>query len=229
MDRNSSEETTRYKAIKEFSAITRILHWVRAFCIFVLIVTGFYIGYPFVAPINHTGEPVGFFYALTRSWHLILGFLLIAVTILRIYLYFFDKGCQMERLAWENVTKPSNWIKIIGSYLLIMPHPQLKGSYNPLQVATYSVIMLLIIAISLTGLALYANVYHEGLGGFIAPFVKPIEVMCGGLSNVRTIHHLLTWAFIIFIPVHMYLVFWNGAKYRSSADTIIGGYRFEKE
>lgn len=77
---------TRYKAVLEFSKLTRIFHWIRALAIFGLIATGFYLAYPFLAPNNFTGEPVGFLYALMRSWHLILGFLLIAVTIFRLYL-----------------------------------------------------------------------------------------------------------------------------------------------
>lgn len=188
---------TRYKAVLEFSKLTRIFHWIRALAIFGLIATGFYLAYPFLAPNNFTGEPVGFLYALMRSWHLILGFLLIAVTIFRLYLLL-TKECALERRSILDFFNPFVWFGVLKSYLLFGGHPHLKGAYNPLQLATYLGVMLLIIAISLSGLVLYAHVYHEGLGGFIAPLMKPLEVLCGGIANVRLIHHILTWAFVIF-------------------------------
>ena len=87
---------TKYKAVYEFSKLTRIFHWIRALAIFVLIATGFYLAYPFLAPNNFTGEPTGFLYASVRSWHLIIGFVLIAITIFRFYLLFFTR----DALVW---------------------------------------------------------------------------------------------------------------------------------
>lgn len=220
---------TRYKAVLEFSKLTRIFHWIRALAIFGLIATGFYLAYPFLAPNNFTGEPVGFLYALMRSWHLILGFLLIAVTIFRLYLLL-TKECALERRSILDFFNPFVWFGVLKSYLLFGGHPHLKGAYNPLQLATYLGVMFLIITISLSGLVLYVHVYHEGLGGFIAPLMKPLEVLCGGIANVRLIHHILTWAFVIFIPIHIYMASWNSAKFPGAGvDTIFSGVKFEKD
>ena len=223
------ENNTQYKSVYEFSILTRIFHWIRAFAIFLLIATGFYIAYPFLAP-EINAEPTGFLYALMRSWHQIFGFILIAVTIFRFYLFIFTKECKLERKSFADFFNPIIWIKILKTYLLIGGHPHMKGAYNPLQLATYIGVMFLILAISLSGLVLYANVYHEGLGGFIAPAMKPFEVLCGGISNVRAIHHILTWAFCIFIPIHIYMASWNATKFHGSGiDTIVSGVKFEKE
>lgn len=220
---------TKYKAVYEFSKLTRIFHWIRALTIFGLIATGFYIAYPFLAPDNFTGEPTGFLYALMRSWHLILGFLLIAVTIFRCYLLF-TKECALERRSILDFFNPLVWFGVLKSYLLFGGHPHLKGAYNPLQLATYLGVMFLIFAISLSGLVLYAHVYHQGLGGFIAPLMKPLEVLCGGIANVRLLHHILTWAFVIFIPIHIYMASWNSAKFPGAGvDTIFSGVKFEKD
>ncbi len=220
---------TKYRSVVEFSKLTRIFHWVRAVSIFALIATGFYIAYPFLAPNNFTGEPVGFLNALMRSWHLFFGFLLIAVTIFRLYLLL-TKECAMERRSFLDLFNPFVWFGIFRAYLLLGGHPHIKGAYNPLQFVTYMIVMLLIIAVSLTGLALYAHVYHNGLGGFIAPLVKPIEVLCGGLAGVRLVHHILTWAFVIFIPIHIYMAVWNATRYPGSGvDTILNGVKFERE
>ena len=109
---------TRYKAVVEFSKLTRIFHWIRALTIFALIATGFYLAYPFLAPNNFTGEPIGFLYALMRSWHLILGFLLIAVTIFRLYLLL-TKECALERRSILDFFNPFVWFGVLKSYLLL--------------------------------------------------------------------------------------------------------------
>lgn len=211
----------------EFSAATRILHWVRAICIVVLVVTGFYIGYPFLAPAQNA-EPTGFLYALVRSWHQIFGFVLIAASIVRVYLFITSKGSEFERRSWKDAFNISIWIAIIKTYFLIGAHPKQQGAYNPLQLFTYVAVMLLIFVMSLTGLVLYMNVYHEGLGGMLS-FLKPIEAAFGGLSHVRLIHHYTTWAFIVFLPMHIYLATWNSVRYPGGGiDTIASGYRYEK-
>lgn len=220
---------TEYKPIYEFSTLTRIFHWIRAISIFLLIATGFYLAYPFLAPNNFTWKPIGFLYALMRSWHLIFGFLLISVSIFRVYIFLFSKECRMERNSFADLVNPVVWWKILKTYLLIGIHPHMRGSYNPIQLVTYIGVMFLIFAIALTGLILYTHVYHDGLGGFLS-FLRPLEVPFGGIANVRAIHHILTWAFIIFLPVHIYMAVWNSTRYPGAGiDTIISGYKFEKD
>ena len=216
---------TKYKSVLEFSKLTRIFHWIRALAIFALIATGFYLAYPFLS-----ANPDYEIYSLSRIWHISIGFLLIVISIFRIYLFVFTKECQMERRSFLDLINPIVWFQILKTYLLLGRHPHNKGSYNPLQLVTYIAIMILIILISLTGLILYTHVYHQGLGGFLMPIMKPLEVLCGGIANVRLIHHILTWAFIIFIPIHIYIVSWNAVKFPGSGiDTIVSGLRFEKD
>lgn len=213
----------------EFTALTRWFHWVRAIAIFVLIVTGFYIAYPFLTPARNA-EPTNFMYALARSWHQIFGFMLIAVTIFRVYLFIFDKGCKSERASFRDIINPMMWFKQIRNYLLMGSHPHLKGVYNPVQLMAYIGLLALIVIISVTGIILYYNVYHDGLGAILFAIFKPVEVMMGGLASVRMIHHVTTWAFVIFIPVHIYMASWNAARYpNGGVDSIFSGYRYHKK
>lgn len=207
----------------EFSPLTRILHWVRALCIFALIITGFYLGYPFLSPDTR------FLYAFARSWHEMIGFVLIGATLFRIYLFFFSRGCKEERKSLPDSVNISKWIAILKTYLLLGAHPKQNGAYNPLQLVTYTLLMILILVMSVSGVVLYMHTYHEGLGAVLMPFFKSVEVMFGGLAQVRFIHHCTTWAFVIFIPVHIYMATWNAVRYPGGGlDTIAGGYRYEK-
>lgn len=219
-----------FQAHTEFSGLTRIFHWLRAFAIFGLIGTGFYIALPFLSS-TPSAQPTLFTQAYIRSIHLILGFILIAISIFRVYLFFFDKdGSKEERRSFKQFVDVRVWIASIKTYLFIGKHPHIDGAYNPLQFITYFTLGVLTLLVCLTGVTLYGNVYHSGLGGVLGVCFKWVEVVCGGLANVRVIHHILTWAFIIFIPVHIYLVVWNSVKYpNGGADAIISGVRYQNE
>lgn len=222
------KKVQRFSSHKEFSGLVRLFHWMRAIAIFGLIFTGFYIAYPFLQPTpNYT--PTGFLQAIIRSWHLFFGFILIGISIFRLYLFIFDKGSQPERDSFAQVKDPKIWIRVALSYLWIGRHPHIEGAYNPLQFAVYFILAVLVLLISLTGISLYINVYHSGLGGALASCFKWVEVMCGGLANMRVIHHILTWAFVVFIPVHIYLAVWNAIKFpNGGVDGIVSGIRYQK-
>lgn len=210
----------------EFGGATRFLHWVRAFMIIFLIASGFYIAYPFLQP-NANSEPTGFLQAYSRAFHCIAGFVLICASIFRVYLFFFARSSNPERTSILQVFNPIIWFKTIGAYLFIAHHPHIKGAYNPLQFCTYLMLGILTLVICVTGVSLYSNVYHSGLGAFSAAWFGWVEIVCGGLANVRAIHHIVTWVFIIFIPVHIYLVIWNSVRYpNGGADAMISGIRY---
>lgn len=214
----------------EFSSWLRITHWIRVLAIVILIFTGFYIAVPFISPALDMDEPNNYLYALMRSWHLIFGFLLICVTLGKFYLFIFDKQSKTERVSFWDFISPKVWIKQIKYYLLIGKHSHLKGAYNPLQFMAYAGVYFAILLISLTGLILHMHVYHEGLGGFLYEMLSPVEVLMGGLSMVRQIHHISMWIFIIFLPIHIYLSIFNSIYGKSGAmDSIISGYKWEDE
>lgn len=218
-----------FKAHTEFSGLTRLFHWLRALSIFVLIFTGAYIAMPFLQSTPST-EPIIFTQAYIRSAHIIFGFVLIAISCFRVYLFFFDKGSKEERASFPQIKQPKVWIKTVLSYMLVGKHPHIDGAYNPLQFVTYFTLAILVLLISITGVALYANVYHSGLGGVLGVCFKWVEVVCGGLANVRVIHHILTWGFVIFIPVHIYMAVWNAIKYpNGGVDSIVSGIRYTKD
>ena len=49
----------------------------------------------------------------------------------------------------------------------------------------------------------------------------------GGFFIVRQIHHILMWAFILFMIIHVYLVFYHDYIERNGiASSMIGGWKF---
>ena len=219
----------RRKIEFEFSAGLRWTHWLRAIAIAVLTVTGFYLAYVFIAP-EASDEPILFLNAKFRMWHQIAGFLLIAVTIYKTYLFLVDKQSMRERVAIVDFLSPKTWFAQIKYYLFMGEHPHLRGVYNPLQFVAYIGLYAMVFVVCITGLVLYVHVYHEGLGGALYDYMRPLEVMMGGLANVREIHHIAMWGILIFVPVHIYMAIFNSIMGKEgSIDSIISGYKFEKQ
>ncbi|DAB36016.1 MAG: Ni/Fe-hydrogenase, b-type cytochrome subunit [Epsilonproteobacteria bacterium] len=213
----------------EFSAGLRWTHWLRAIAIAVLTVTGFYLTYVFIIP-EASDEPILFLNAKFRMWHEIAGFLLIAVTLFKLYLFLIDKVSMKERIAFLDFISPKIWIQQIKYYLFMGEHPHLRGVYNPLQFIAYVGLYAMVFVISLTGLILYVHMYQGGgIGLFLYDFMRPIEAMMGGLAMVREIHHIVMWGILIFLPIHIYMAIFNSIMGKEgSMDAIISGYKFTK-
>ncbi len=222
------QEMQRRKIEYEFSLGARWTHWIRAFSIFVLTFTGLYISYVFIAP-QPSDKPILFLNAKFRMWHEIFGFVLIAVTFFKGYLFFLDKEGRKERVAFLDVLNPIIWYRQIKYYLFLGEHPHLRGAYNPIQFVAYIGMYIMVIVVCLTGMILYVHVYHKGLGGLMYEYLRPIEVMMGGLAGVRQLHHISMWGVLLFVPVHIYMAIFNSIMSREGAiDSMVSGYRFGK-
>ena len=206
-----------------YSSSNRILHWIRALVITGLIITGFYIADPFLAS---KGSSDKLLFAEWAQWHYIFGFILIAGGMLRIYLFFFGRDSKGELRSLKDVFSLRSWIIQLKSYFFI-GELRKKGIYGPLQFITYFGITVLVIVASVTGLILYVHVYHLGVGSFLYEPMRAIEAWMGGLANVRLIHHITMWGYLIFIPIHIYLVIWSAIRFKHGAlDVMSTGYDY---
>ncbi len=206
-----------------YSSGNRILHWIRALVITGLIITGFYIADPFL---SSEGSSDKLLFGKWAMLHFILGFVLISSGLLRIYLFFFGKDSEGELRSLKDVFSLKSWIISLKSYFFI-GELRKKGFYGPLQFITYFAIMVLVVLASVTGLILYVHVYHQGVGGLLYESMRTVEAWMGGLANVRYIHHITMWGYLIFIPIHIYLVIWSAIRFKHSAlDVMFTGYDY---
>lgn len=213
----------------EYSIGYRLCHWIRFVCIVVLIISGFYIAYVFQSP-EISASPTNFMNAKWRFVHVVFGFLLIAVAIFKTYLFFTDKMSRKELVSVLDCFNIKVIIAQIKYYIFMGDHPKLRGVYNPLQFVSYFFFYMVLFVICLTGLILYAHVYHNGLGGLLYNPMMHFEVLLGGLARVREIHHICMWIIIVFVCIHVYMAVFNSVKgVDGCMDAIISGYKFPKE
>jgi Ni/Fe-hydrogenase 1 B-type cytochrome subunit len=212
---------------KEWSVAIRLNHWITVVAIIILIATGFYIAAPFTV---NAGETVNkFLMGDVRFWHIFFGVLLVFAFLWRVYLAFFSRfhADWKDFFAW---TDKKNFIKQIKFYLLISKErPDHNYLYGPLQSLAYAGLLFLLFLIVLTGLILLGAGYHAGWTSLVYTLVKPFENLMGGLAVVRWIHHILTWCFILFIVVHVYMAFWYDAVLQEGTiSSMISGKVFRK-
>jgi Ni/Fe-hydrogenase 1 B-type cytochrome subunit len=202
----------------------RAMHWAAAAALVVLIVTGFTIGRPYYLP---RGQVEGeFFIGWMRLLHFLAAGVLVATAVVRAYWLF--AGNRYERFAALFPVRPRDWVnmfKQIKFYLLIHPEraPHYLG-HNPFQQLFYTLVYVVGLVMVITGFAMYGQ---ANPGGLIRAATLWVPQLFGGMQNVRLIHHVVTWFFLIFIPIHIYLAVRADLLERTGTmSSIISGGRF---
>lgn len=202
----------------------RAMHWAAAISIVVLTVTGFYIGKPYF--ITHGEASAHYLMGWMRFLHFTAAAVFVATAIVRVYWLF--AGNQFERWKALFPVRKQDWInmfKQVKFYLMIQPEkaPHYLG-HNPLQQFSYTGIYLVAAAQVITGFAMYGQ---ANPGGFWYTLFGWLVPLLGGIQVVHFVHHVLTWVFLIFIPIHIYLALRSDMLERTGTiSSIVSGGRF---
>lgn len=198
----------------------RVAHWVVVGAIAVLAPTGLFIHRPYLPAAGWDA----FLMAWMRFAHVLAGFALIAALVVRIYWFF--KGNLWARWSAFVPFHPSQWAgmgSMLEYYSFLRFTPVHRTGHNPLAALTYLVIYVLLVVEVLSGLALLIRVVNsqalnEVLGWL--PTLAPAPY-------VREVHFLLTFAFLAFAIVHVYLSVLVSIEERNGLmDSIFSGYKF---
>jgi Ni/Fe-hydrogenase 1 B-type cytochrome subunit len=174
-----------------------ITHWINLIAMILLIISGFYIHFPFV----------GAFMSVARGVHVFAGIVLILNCIIRVILAFILKSApaggtrelELDVKSFfpqkDNRHQLGAWIKY---YLFLKKDHPLGAKFGVPQKICYFAIPFLILIMGFTGLCIWAPTMNA------APFASFTDLV-GGLMVIRIIHYFLMWVFIIFILIHAYL------------------------
>lgn len=202
----------------------RAMHWAAALSLVVLVVTGFYIGKPYFI----TGGEASSHYLMgwMRFLHFAAAGVFVATAIVRLYWLF--AGNQFERWRALFPVRRRDWVHLyqqVKFYLLIRPEqaPHYLG-HNPLQQFSYTAIYGIALIQVVTGFAMYGQ---SRPGGFWYTLFGWVVPLLGGIQVVHFVHHVFTWAFLIFIPIHIYLALRSDLLERTGTiSSIVSGGRF---
>lgn len=202
----------------------RYMHWIAALCIVVLATTGLFIGRPYFVPAGDSGS--AYLMGTVRFVHFLAAAILVMTGIIRVYWLFMGNRYERFTALFPFHSRDlRNLVRMLKFYLLIEPGkaPRYLG-HNPLQQFSYTGIYLISIVMVLTGFGMYGQ---SNPGGFIFTMFNWVNVFVGGEQITRFIHHVVTWIFLIFLPVHVYLALRADALERTGTiSSIISGGRF---
>lgn len=217
----------RYHWVYLWHLPIRITHWFAAGSIVLLVVTGYYIGQPYVTT---GGEASSHF---VMGWMRFLHFtgagILVACAILRVYWLFV--GNKYERWQALFPIQRKDWVntmRMMKAYTTVRfeDAPHYIG-HNPLQQMGYTMLYLMGILAIVTGFGLYGL---ADTGGFFFGVFGWVGPALGGWPVVRLVHHALMWIFIAFVPLHVYLVVRSAVLDRAGElSSIFTGGRFIRE
>jgi thiosulfate reductase cytochrome b subunit len=171
----------------------RIWHWVNALGFVALLATGFGLRY---------GVLMGMAFATVVDVHNAIGFALIANYFVWLGFYLTSDRITVYHPELSPATHFRNVVRQLAYY----GHGIFKGHANPhrisiyrkfnaLQGMTYQIVMMLLVPVQFyTGLVLWD----------LQRFAGTVDLL-GGARVVASVHVALSIAFVVFIPVHVYL------------------------
>ena len=169
--------------------LNRILHETIMASIILLALTGFYIHAPFI----HNGG--GFLMTMMRGVHYACAGILVIAFVVRVIWMF-----ASPKRDWKNfIPGLSDFIllpKVLLHYAHITKKPVVVKKYNPLQMLSYCMAYVLVFFQIITGFGLqYPNSTMRWLAYDV--FGNPV--------NLRIAHYIVSWIFVIFILIHVYM------------------------
>lgn len=205
----------------------RIFHWVNAFVITVLIVTGFIIGDP-PAIMHGTAPEFNYWFGWVRLTHFIAAFIFVINLVVRIYWAFagnvFARWNNFIPITRKQINGIFETVKV--DVLLLTPKPVYDIGHNALAAFTYFGLLLVSIVQIVTGFAMFS----ASSNAWFAPYFEDFLISMNGFFPIRNIHHILMWAFVLFAVAHIYLVFYHDYIERNGiASSMIGGWKFINE
>ncbi len=216
------------------SGVVRFTHWVGTLCFFALLITGveiiishprFYWGeegnsltpslFDIPIPASRSGVKTGYNYVLpdqngwSRYLHFQMGWLLVFAGSLYLVHGFVTRHFQKDLMPNGSV------VESLREHLKFRrPTEEDLKSYNALQRISYlKVIFLLFPLMVWTGLAMSP--------GITAAFPFLVDVL-GGFQSARTIHFFATLALVLFVVVHVVMVYMSGFWKRMRLMTLGG-------
>ena len=210
------------------SALVRVTHWITTVCFIALLVTGaeivishprFYWGetgnilttplFKLPIPSSRKLVPTGYGYVLpdqngwSRYLHFQAAWVVVLTGLLYIISILFTGHLRRNLLPGKAHLAWRPFLTAIVNHLRFKPPSEAEAwSYNVLQRLTYLfVIFVLFPLVIWTGLAMSP--------GFVSAFPATVTLL-GGQQSARTIHFFVSLALLVFVVVHVVMVFLAG-------------------
>jgi len=223
----ASAQPIPYRRVYVWEFPVRLYHWVNAACVVALGVTGYLIGNPLA--ISYSSEAYQqYWFGWVRFIHFVTAFVFFFNFLTRIYWGFV--GNRYAR--WNNFIpiKTAQFQEMVEVLKVDVLQTKVRGlisiGHNALAGLLYFLSFLVFLFQAITGFALYSSMSDS----FFPRLFAWIVPLMGGDFAVRQWHHVFMWFFVVFVIIHVYLVFYHDyVEGRGTTSSMVGGYKFERE
>jgi Ni/Fe-hydrogenase 1 B-type cytochrome subunit len=217
-------------AVYVYEAPLRLWHWINALSITLLAITGYFIASPLPSVPGEASD--NFLMGYIRFAHFSAGYVLAIGFLFRIYWAFMGNHHARQlfmpplfsRDFWDGVWHEIKW------YAFAVREPRKYVGHNPLAVLVMHFLFLwMLVFMIVTGFALYGE--GTGMGSWQYEwFSSWVIPLMGQSQDVHTWHHLVMWAIVCFIIIHIYVAIREDIMSRQSLiSTMISGWRMFKD
>ncbi len=208
----------------------RLYHLVNALCVTILFITGLYIGNPvsFRIASEATYQHV---FSWIRYIHFATAYIFVINFIVRIYWAYNggNKWASFHRFKpWRVRFWKNRFSDQLKAYLFMTrKEPHYRG-HNPVAaLAHFLFIFCGTVFMSLSGLALLGQ---NNPGGFLDTMFGWMTTVFGSMLALQSMHHLVAWAFVVYLILHVYAVVRHDLVDRTAiTSSIISGFKWEAE
>lgn len=201
--------------------VVRLSHWFIMLSMIILVITGVYIGSPYLIPVGPTDEMSVM--GTMRVVHFYAA-IVFTLTVLTRILWMFV-GSYYARWRQFVPMSPRRRRDVVGMlkfYTLMAKEPPLNVGHNPLAGITYLAVFALYLVMIVTGLSLYS----VGASGYMESFDFLLPLL-GGAQTARWIHHIAMWFLIGFVAHHIWsAILVSRVEGMGLIDSLFSGYKF---
>ena len=210
------------------SLLVRVTHWIMTLAFLALLITGleivvshprFYWGevgnvntpvlFKIPIPASRNLVPTGYGYVLpdqngwSRYLHFQAAWILLLTGLLYVGVSLLNGHFRRSLVpSASDVSPPNVWSSIVQHLRLARPKAEEAWSYNVLQRLAYLIVIFVLFPMIIwTGLAMSPS--------FVSAVPAAVDLL-GGQQSARTLHFFLTWVLVLFLLVHLFMVFLAG-------------------
>ena len=226
---DTNVKTVTFRRAYIWQLPVRFFHWINAFALVFLIITGFLIANP--PAIMTAKEASGqFWMGYIREVHFISAYAMVAAMFMRVYWAFAGNRFANWRqfIPFDKQGREKIWHVIKYDIFLFNEKEynfkNIPIGHNAVAAASYLIMFIVAVVMMCTGFAMYAP---TSTWFFPKMFTWVTPLFGGDELKVRMVHHILMWVFILFIGVHFYLVlFHDWLEGRGESSAMVSGYKF---
>ena len=201
----------------------RITHWLNAISIWVLSVTGIYIGYPSLIAAGEAGGLFLMGYAKLIHFYAAIVFTLSVLSRIA-WMFMGNRYSRWHRFVPVTRPRRMGMALTLKYYLFGMRLPPGFVGHNPLAGFFYGLLYLAFLLQIATGLAIYAASAHVDSP---VRFFAGLLPLLGGLQAARWIHHVVMWIIWAFFVHHVYsAILMSQVEANATVESIFSGHKF---